>query len=107
MLVAHPRKKMANEPIRGDDIAGAKEFQNLADIAISIERPDIRVIKNRDSGVKTVIQCVYSPDSRRIYQATTGDTYEYGWDKTGLKKPDMLANSIPEYWPMSSQQVPF
>lgn len=107
MLVAHPRKKQANEPIRGDDIAGAKEFQNLADIAISIERPDIRIIKNRDSGVKTVIQCVYSPDSRRIYQSSMGDTYEYGWDKTGLKKPDMLANSIPEYWPMSSQQVPF
>lgn len=62
-----------------------------------IEKPNIRLLKNRDSGVMKVVECAYCGDSRRIYQLDKGDLQRFGWNKEGLKKPSVLANSDPRY----------
>ena len=97
ILIAHPRKTKAGEQLRGDDIAGNSQILNLADNGISSERPNLRVLKNREEGVLKVIECAYCADSRRIYQVDAGDNNEFSWDKTGIEKPAVLACSRPEY----------
>lgn len=97
LIVAHPRKRKAGEAIRKDDVSGNSVIVKLADNLISIEKPDIRVIKNRDEGVEKLIPCMYAPDSRRIYQLDKGDLYDYSWDKSGLEPANPRADSLPEY----------
>lgn len=73
LLVAHPRKSRFGESLKQDDIAGNSATIRLADSAIVVERPNLRILKNRDGGVCKLIECCYCADSRRIYQADKGD----------------------------------
>lgn len=97
IVVAHPRKLKQDATITNDDIAGTKYLTNLASNVIVVERPDLRVTKTRYNGNNTFIECCYCRDSRRVYQKDIGDKYSYSWDKTGLTKPLVRADSLPEY----------
>lgn len=97
LIVAHPRKTKLDEKLRKDDVGGSSYIVNLADSTFVMERPDIRIIKNRDGGVNKLIECCYCGDSRRIYQADKGDLNKFSWDKSGLKHPSPRADSMQEY----------
>ena len=97
MLVCHPRKTQRGADITKDDISGTSAIMNLCDNAIVIKRPDLEVLKSRLDGKQVFIQCCYTPDSRRIYQADIGDKNYFSWDRSGLIPPKTLANSMPEY----------
>ena len=97
IIVAHPRKTKAGDPIGQDDVAGAKAIINLADIALTVERPNIRIIKNRDDGEKKRIICSYDPSNRRIFQKNVGDRTSYGWDHTGIEEPADPAERYDEF----------
>lgn len=97
LVVAHPRKTKKDERIGSDDVAGSSNLVNMCDSAFVVERPDIRILKNRMNGQQVLIPCAYCGDSRRIYQADRGDLNKFSWDRTGLKRPDVLACSLPEY----------
>lgn len=108
LVVAHPRKTKQGEKLQKDDVGGNSQIVNLADTAIVVERPNLRLIKNRDGGRLRTIECCYCADSHRIYQADIGDLSKYSWDKTGLVPPDTHANSLPEYGiQMAEQAMPF
>ena len=108
LVVAHPRKTKQGEKLQKDDVGGNSQIVNLADTAIVVERPNLRLIKNRDGGRLRTIECCYCADSHRIYQADTGDFSKYSWDKTGLVPPDTHANSLPEYGiQIAEQAMPF
>ncbi len=66
LLVAHPRKVKQGEKLGQDDIGGSSATIRLADSAIVVERPNLRVLKNREGGVCRLIECCYCPDSRRM-----------------------------------------
>lgn len=102
IVVAHARKTKIDQKIGTDDVAGSSNLGNLADVAIVSERPDLRIIKNREGAIKKVIQCVYCPDSHRIYQADKGDCFNFGWDESGLTPPAIRADSMVEYQPQLS-----
>jgi len=97
MIVAHPRKKKAGEQLGKDDVSGNSSIVNLADSAIVVERPDLRVIKNREGGIHRLITCCYCGDSRRIYQADKGDLNTFGWNREGIAPPSVRADSLAEY----------
>ena len=97
LIVAHARKIQAGAHIQKSDVSGSSAIINLADCAIVSERPDLRIIKNRQGGEERTISCVYCGDSRRIYQADVGDKNVFSWDKKGLTPPPVLASSMPEY----------
>lgn len=85
LIVAHPRKTKAGEQLRKDDVGGNSAIVNLADSAIVVERPNLRIIKNREGGVQKLIECCYCADSRRIYQADRGDLNRFSWNKEGIR----------------------
>lgn len=97
ILVAHPRKVKTGEALGQDDIGGSSATVRLADSAIVVEQPNLRIIKNREGGVRRIIECCYCPDSRRIYQADKGDLNRFSWDRTGITPPSPRADSLPEY----------
>ena len=97
LLVAHPRKVKVGEKLGQDDIGGSSATIRLADSAIVVERPNLRILKNREGGVCKLIECCYCPDSRRIYQADKGDLNRFSWDKTGITPPNPRADSLPDY----------
>lgn len=97
LCIAHPRKLKAGMQISRWDVAGSANIVNLADAAIVVERPDIRVIKSRDTGREVLIECCFDPTSRRIYEAAKGDLNKFSWDKSGLTPPKVRADSMPEY----------
>jgi len=97
IVVAHPRKTKAGESIRQDDIGGNSATVRLAHSAIVVEKPNLRVIKARDSGHLKLIECCYCPDSRRIYQKDKGDQNQFGWNDGSLTKPAKKACDLPEY----------
>jgi len=97
LLVAHPRKTRFGEALRQDDIGGNSATIRLADSAVVVERPNLRIIKNREGGLQRVIECAYCPDSRRIYELAHGDKNNFKWNKDGLELPQMRADSLPEY----------
>lgn len=105
ILVAHPRKTKMGDPIGKDDVSGNSAIVNLCDTGISVEKPDLRIIKNRDEGTERVISCAYAPDSRRIYQADKGDIINYSWNKTGIPLADPRADSMEEYSVKLSDRV--
>ena len=73
-----------------------------------VERPNLRLIKNREGGRLRTIECCYCADSHRIYQADVGDISHYSWDQTGLTPPETRANSMPEYGiQMAETTMPF
>lgn len=97
ILVAHPRKTKVGEALQNDDVAGSSALTNLADNVISIEKPNIRITKNRDFGICDLIECGYNPINRRIYQASIGDKKVYKWDHTGVMIPERPASSFEEF----------
>ena len=97
LLVAHPRKVKAGEKLGQDDIGGCSATIRLADSAIVVERPNLRIIKNREGGLCRLIECCYCPDSRRIYQADKGDLCRFSWNKEGVAAPSPRADSLPDY----------
>lgn len=107
LLVAHPRKTKIGEGIKQDDIGGSSATIRLADSAIVVERPNLRIIKNRDGGVQKLIECCYCPDSRRIYQADKGDLFRFSWDHDGISAPERRADSLLEYGVQTALQQPF
>ena len=97
LLVAHPRKTKQGETMTNDDVSGSSALTNLADNVLCIERPNIRVLKNRDFGVMGYIICNYDPANRRIFQASTGDKYNYSWNHTGIRVPENQACKLDEF----------
>lgn len=107
LIVAHPRKTKAGEQLRKDDVGGNSAIVNLSDSAIVVERPNLRIIKNREGGIQKVIECCYCGDSRRIYQANKGDLNHFSWDHEGVDPPQVRADSLPQYGITFSEKVPF
>lgn len=107
LIVAHPRKTKAGEKMGQDDISGNSATVKLAHSAISVEKPDIRVIKARDAGITPLIECCYCADSRRIYEADKGDCNNFSWSKEDVHLPTLRADSLPEYGVFMSQKEPF
>lgn len=103
IIVAHPKKQKQGESIDKASVSGSSAIVNLADNAIVVQRPDLRIIKNRTTGIQRDIPCAFCGDSRRIYQADVGDKLYCSWDRTGLKHPDPRADSMPEYGIQLSQ----
>ena len=97
ILVAHPRKVKTGETLGQDDIGGSSATVRLADSAIVVEQPNLRIIKNREGGLCRLIECCYCPDSRRIYQADKGDLTRVSWNKDGVPLPEKRADSLPDY----------
>lgn len=97
ILVAHPRKTRADAIFQNDDVAGSSNITNLADTVLNIEKPNIRVCKNREFGVEPVIECSFDPCNRRIFQTAAGDHVRYSWDHTGITMPEDPAGSLPEF----------
>ena len=109
ILVAHPRKRPANQAFDSEDVSGSAAITNLADIVMSIEKPDINVVKNREFGETPHIQCSYDPTTRHIFQTSTGDRIIYGWDHNGITPPEQLAAELEEFaiQTSSEQAMPF
>ncbi len=97
LLVAHPRKTKPGMAMTNDDVAGSANITNLADTVLNIERPNIRVMKNRLDGDLNLIYCDYDPTNKRIFQSNMGDTKVYGWDHTGIKEPKYQAMNLKEF----------
>lgn len=97
MLVSHPRKVKKDEVFDTSDIGGASEIGNLADIVLSVERPNIRITKNREFGERRLIQCSYNPANRRIFQTKYGDRIKYGWNHEGVSLPEVQACKLKKY----------
>ena len=97
LLVCHPRKTKAGEKFTSEDVAGSANITNLADTVINIEKPNLRITKNREFGTCEYIVCSYDPANRRIFQSNIGDRTVYGWNHEGLTLPDVQAGSLPEF----------
>jgi len=97
LLVCHPRKTKAGEKFTSEDVAGSANITNLADTVINIEKPNIRITKNREFGLCEYITCNYDPANRRIFQANVGDRTVYGWNHEGLPLPDIQACTLAEF----------
>ena len=106
LLVAHPRKTLPGQSMTNDDVAGSSALTNLADNVLCIEKPNIRILKNRAYGVLGYIICSYDPTNRRIFQTSVGDHYEYKWDHTGIQKAadNVAACRQPEFQIQVGQQ---
>lgn len=97
LLVCHPRKTKAGEKFTSEDVAGSANITNLADTVINIEKPNLRITKNREFGLCEYIVCGYNPANRRIFQANIGDRTVYGWNHEDLSVPEQQACMLPEF----------
>lgn len=107
VIVAHPRKTKKDEQIGQDDIGGNSATVKLAHSAIVVEKPNLRIIKARDSGLTGHIECCYCGDSRRIYQADMGDKNRFSWNKDNVPPVQLRADSMPEYGIYMAPCTPF
>ena len=92
LCVAHPRKTKAGEAMTNDDVSGASALTNLADNVLCIEKPNIRLLKNRDFGITGTVICNYDPANHRIFEASRGDTIRYEWDHVGIPEAENPAH---------------
>lgn len=108
IVIAHPRKEKADATFTNDSISGSSVISNLADNIFSIEKPHIRITKNRSYGEIGLVECEYDPVNRRIYQKGMGNR-TYGWDHTGISVPDDQAIMLPEFQPknVDAAKAPF
>lgn len=97
IVVAHPRKEKVGSTFSNDTVSGSSVITNLADNVFSIEKPNVRVTKNRSYGETGYILCDYDPANRRIYQKNLGDRTVYGWDHEGIEEPEDKAISLVEF----------
>lgn len=109
MIVAHPRKTKKDEKLDNQDISGNSAIGNLADATIIMERPNIRVVKNRITGKEPLIECVYCPDSRRVFQMDAGDLNQFSWNKEKIPPlpVERRACSLPEFSVQLPMTEPF
>ena len=109
LVVAHPRKEKADATFSADTVSGSSVITNIADNVFAIEKPNIRVVKNRSYGETGYILCDYDPVNRRIYQKNLGDKIRYSWDHNGIKEPENQAMTLPEFQiqPGEGEKVPF
>ena len=109
LVVCHPRKRLPGKEFTSDDVSGSSALTNLADNVFAIEKPNIRVTKNRDFGETGYILCDYDPVNRRIYQKNLGDHVVYSWDHTGITEPEDRAIDLPEFQiqPGENETAPF
>ena len=106
IITAHPRKNKAGAHLEGEDDGGNSAINNLADFTVAMERPNIRIIKNRVTGWLGLIDCIYCPDSRRIYQSDVGDQNRFSWNKAGIEPPKVRADSLPEFQEQLAESLP-
>ena len=106
IITAHPRKNKAGAHLEGEDVGGNSAINNLADFTVAMERPNIRIIKNRVTGWLGLIDCIYCPDSRRIYQSDVGDQNRFSWNKAGIEPPKVRADSLPEFQEQLAESLP-
>ena len=97
IVCAHPRKESANATFSNDSVSGSSAITDLADSVFALERPNIRVTKNRTYGTTGYVLCDYDPVNHRIYQKGLGDRIVYGWDHNGIEIPEDQACSLPEF----------
>lgn len=98
IVIAHPRKLAPGRTTLGqDDIGGNSATVRLAHSAIVVEKPNLRVIKARDSGHLKLIECCFCPDSRRIYQKDKGDKNNFKWNDGSISQPRIKACDRIEY----------
>lgn len=97
ILVAHPRKTQSDRKIDNDDVSGSSAITNLADTVITVNKPNLEVIKNREFGETGTIVCDFNPVNRRIIQQDIGDRFNYRWNKEGIDFPEIQAMSFPEF----------
>lgn len=107
IVVAHPRKEKADATFTNDSVAGSSVITNLADNVINVERPNLRITKNRYYGKQDLIVCNFDPCNRRIFQESTGDRIVYGWNHEGVELPENPASSLPEFAIQTSKKEPF
>lgn len=91
------RVKIQSIPLINIGKPTVKKITNLADTVISVERPNIRITKNREFGTLSYIPCNYDPANRRIFQANIGDRTVYGWNHEGITIPEDQASALPEF----------
>lgn len=58
---------------------------------MSIEKPNIRITKNREFGSTPYIECDYDPSNRRIFEHAFGDHTIYDWNHEGISIPENQA----------------
>lgn len=92
LLVAHP-KKTEGKVTDNDAVSGSSDITNRADIVLSYvknaegESPGgkVFVLKNRMTGKlalgDSAVAMEYEPSSKRIYQAGSSPSYQYGWER--------------------------
>lgn len=97
ILVCHPRKTKPDAVFSNDDVAGSSNITNLADNVFALEKPNIRVTKNREFGIEPVIACSFDPCNRRIFQTSAGDRTVYSWDHSGIMLPEQPACELAEF----------
>jgi len=99
IVVAHPRKTAVGTTFSNDDVSGSSAITNLADVVLNVEKSPkgIRVTKNRDFGMTGFIATCYDPANRRISQFSIGDKTVYGWDHSGINKPENPAATLEEF----------
>ena len=97
LLVCHPRKTKVGDKFTSEDVAGSANITNLADTVINIEKPNLRITKNREFGTCEYIMCSYDPANRRIFQSNVGDRTLYGWNRDNLPLPEVQACKLPEF----------
>lgn len=97
VMVCHPRKEKAETKFSSDSVSGSSAITNLSDLVLNIERPNIRVAKNRHKGMLGLVVCSYNPCNRRIFETSCGDRIVYGWNHDGLKLPEKAACECNEF----------
>lgn len=97
LLVCHPRKIKQDAIATNDDVAGSANITNAADTVLNVEKPNVRILKNRAFGECGIVYCDYDPTNRRIYQSNVGDLVVYGWDHEGVAEPRYPAASLKEF----------
>ena len=101
VMVCHPRKEKAESRFSNDSVSGSSAITNLADLVMNIEKPNIRVTKNRHRGKLGTVICSYDPINRRIYESASGDRLVYSWDHSGLEPPEDAAIDYPAMFPIT------
>lgn len=93
LLVAHP-KKTEGKVTDNDAVFGSSDITNRADTVLSyVKNPEgetpggkVFVMKNRMTGKLALgdgaVAMEYEPSSKRIYQAGSSPSYQYGWERT-------------------------
>ena len=107
LCVCHPRKEKEGTTFTNDSVSGSSVLTNLADTVLSIEKPNVRVTKNRSFGTTGLVLCDYDPANRRIFQKGFGDRIVYGWDHNGIQIPENQANKLEEFQLQSVREQPF